>query len=542
MKRILTKMLKENSALLALLLVTLLIYLPSLGGGFVVDDTPIIKDNPYLDGNHIFDFIRRGFWANTALGDNSIAMYRPLVLVVFSMIHKLLGSDPVGYHVFLLLLHLANIVLVYIFIRKLSAESPMAATMGASIFAMHPSRVESVAWLSGITDPLAIFFLVGAMLAHQLSAESPCKWRYTSLSLFCFQMALWSKEVALVFPLIIVAHDVIFRKKINWGAVSLHMLLVVAYFAARNLALGTTGKWEAINFSQLSRAVDFVLGYCELLILPVRIPFYIQPPAHSVSSVFGWLSLAVIILLAGFAYRTFKTERMRPYLFSVIWLIAFSWPAILMMFYLDGYYSARFLYVPAAGAAVFIAIMYGHISDNYPGSSVSVRSAFSVLIIFYGVITWREIPSWHDDGATYSKVAKMAPESGEAFMGLGNYYLKQENYPAAEENYLIAMKKVSSSISKTNTLVALGTIYGITNQVEKSERYLKDAVQIDPKNSDALAGLGNLALLKGQYSDSISFYEKAIEARPGNREAAMNMALAYEKIGQPERAESIQRK
>jgi len=542
MKRTLTTILKENCALLALLLVTFLVYLPSLSGGFVVDDTPIIKDNPYLVGNHLFDFLKRGFWANTALGDNTIAMYRPLVLIIFSIGHKLWGSDPAGYHAFLLMLHLTNIVLVYIFIRKLSAASPVAAMIGASIFALHPSRVESVAWLSGITDPLAIFFLLGAMLAHHLSAESAYKWRYVTLSLFCFQMALWSKEVALIFPIIIVAHDVIFGKKINWIAVLLHMLLVVTYLATRNLALGTTGKWEAINFSQLAKAADFVLGYCELLVFPAQIPFYIHPPAHSVSSVLGWLSLTVIIILAGFAYRTFKTERGKPYLFSAIWFFAFSWPAILMMFYLEGYYSARFLYVPAAGVAIFTAILYDHINDNYPGLSIPFRSAFLLLIILYGVVTWQEIPSWHDDGATYGKVTKMAPESGEAFMGLGNYYMKQENYTASEGNYLIALQKVSSSKSKTNTLVALGTIYGITNRVEESERYLKEAVQIDPNNSDALAGLGNLALLKGQYSNSITFYEKAIEARPGNYEAAMNMALAYEKIGQPERAKSIQRK
>jgi Tfp pilus assembly protein PilF len=312
--------------------------------------------------------------------------------------------------------------------------------------------------------------------------------------------------------------------------------------ATRSLALGTTGNWGAINFSQLAKAVDFVLGYSELLVFPAQIPFYIHPPSHSVSSVLGWLSLIVIIFLAGFAYRSFKTERMKPFLFSSIWLIAFSWPAILMMFYFEGYYSARFLYVPATGIAVFIAILYDHINDNYPGLSIPVRSALSLLIIFYGVVTWREIPSWHDDGATYSKVTKMAPESGEAFMGLGNYYMKQENYTAAERNYLIALQKVRSSNSKTNTLVALGTIYGIQNRVEESERYLKEAVQIDPKNSDALAGLGNLALIQGQYFNSISYYKQAIEARPGNYEAAMNMALAYEKIGQPEPVESIQRK
>lgn len=541
MKGNLTSILKSNIGLLALLLVTFIIYMPSLSGGFVVDDTPIIKDNPYLDGNHILDFFSKGFWANTALGDNTIAMYRPLVLVIFSTGHKLWGSDPAGYHIFQLLLHLTNTFLVYIFIRNLSAASPVAAVFGASIFALHPSRVESVAWLSGITDPLAVFFLMGAMLAHRSSSETPYKWRYVTLSLFCFQMALWSKEVAIIFPLIIVVHDAIFTKRINLIAVLLHTLLVATYMIARSFALGTTGKWEAINLSQLSKPVDFVLGYSQLMVFPTQIPFYIQPPAHSVASAFGWVSLTAMALLAGYALRTFNSERMKPCLFSAAWVIAFSWPAILMMFYLDGYYSARFLYVPAIGVAVFAAILYSHINEKYPALNIPAYSGIALLIAFYGFITWKEIPYWHDDGAAYARVTRISPESGDGYIGLANYFMKQEEYPAAEKYFLIALQKVKAPLLKTNTLVALGTIYGITGQVEKSAQFLQEAVQIDPGNSEALTGLGNLSLMRGRYSDSIAYYEKAIDARPGNYEATMNMALAYEKIGQLEHAESLRR-
>jgi tetratricopeptide (TPR) repeat protein len=541
MKENLAPVLKDNIALLALLLVTFLIYMPSLNGGFVVDDTPIIKDNPYLKGNHLLDFFGKGFWANTALGDNTIAMYRPLVLVIFSMGHKLWGSDPAGYHIFQLLLHLTNTILVYIFIRKLSAALPVAAMFGASIFALHPSRVESVAWLSGVTDPIAVFFLLGAMLAYRSSSENPYKWRYVTLSLVCFQMALWSKEVAIVFPLIIAMHDVIFRKRINWIAVLLHTLLVAAYLITRSFALGTTGKWDAINLSQLSKPLDFILGYSQLLVFPTQVPFYIQPPAHSVSSALGWFSLTAIALLAGFAFRAFNKEKMKPYLFSVMWVIAFAWPAVLMMFYLDGYYSARFLYVPATGIALFAALLYSHINEKYPALAIPVGSASALLISFYGIITWQEIPYWHDDGAAYSRITKISPESGDGFIGLANYYMKQEDYPAAERYFLTALQKVKAPLLRTNTLVALGTIYGITGQVEKSGRFLQEAVQIDPGNSEALTGLGNLALMQGRYSDSIAYYQKAIDARFGNYEATMNMALAYEKIGQPERAESLRR-
>ena len=81
----------------------------------------------------------------------------------------------------------------------------------------------------------------------------------------------------------------------------------------------------------------------------------------------------------------------------------------------------------------------------------------------------------------------------------------------------------------------------MANKLEQSERYLQEAVQIKPKNSEALAGLGNLAFMRGQFVEAISYYEKAISARPSNHEAAMNLAMTYDKIGQTDRAEIIRR-
>lgn len=540
MRSNLTILLRNNFSLIVLLLVSFFIYIPSLSGDFVVDDIPLISDNPYMHGNHIADFFSKGLGSNTELGDNNVPLYRPLVLVIFSLSHGLWGNNPAGYHVFLLLLHLANIVLVYFFIRKLTAASPIAATFGTAIFALHPTRVESVAWLSGITDPLAVFFLLGAMLAHRSFTENPKGWGYLALSLFCFQMALWSKEVAIVFPLIVIAHDLIYRKKINWLAVSMHTLLGAAYLATRSIALGTTGKWDAINSSQLPKAFDFVLGYSEMLVFPAQIPFYMQLPENPVSSALGWVSAVVITAMAGFSWLTFNPSRRRAFIFSAVWLIALSWPIILITLYMKGY-AARFLYVPAVGVAIFAAILYSHLIESYPSLKMPIIATFMLVISFYGAITWKDIPAWHDDGTIYRKVTEVAPESAAGYSSLGNFYMRREDYATAEKNYLISLQKAKTSHDRAISLLALGTIYGMANKIEQSERYLSEAVQIEPRNSEALAGLGNLALMQRQFSEAISYYEKAIAARPRNYEAATNLALIYDKIGQPERAELVRR-
>jgi tetratricopeptide (TPR) repeat protein len=542
MKEPLISLLRNNSGLLALLFVSFLIYVPSLSGDFVVDDTPVIKNNTHIrDSSHFADFFRKGFWENTALEDKTIAMYRPMVLVFFSLNHGISGNDPFGYHVTLLLLHLANILLVYALIRKLTAGSAIGAIVGASFFALHPTRVESVAWLSGITDPLVIFFLLGSLLAHRIYIENPKGWWYLAVSMLCFQLALWSKEVAIAFPLVVLAHDLIYRRKINWPEAFLHAGLVSVYMVARNVALGELGKPGVLDLSQFSRAVDFLLGYSQLLVFPGQIPFYIQPPGHPVSSALGWIGAITIILLVGYSSRTFDQDRRKSLAFSAIWIAVFSWPAILMMFYMDGFYSARFLYVPAVGVAIFLSDLYNQVNETHPGLKIPILTSCLLVIALYGFFTSKEIPSWQDNEAIYRKVARLAPESASGYSGLAQYYLLKEDYAAAEKNFLIVLQKAKSPKVRVEALVALGTIRGMSNDLVQSQRYLEEAVQIEPNNSDVLAGLGNLALMNGQVNESISYYEKALTARPGNYEAAMNLALAYEKTGQIERSKLVRR-
>jgi len=119
--------------------------------------------------------------------------------------------------------------------------------------------------------------------------------------------------------------------------------------------------------------------------------------------------------------------------------------------------------------------------------------------------------------------------------------MNRQDFAAAEKNFLLAMQQYQASNVRINSLISLGPLYGMGNDIQKSELYLKEAIQIEPMNSDALAGLGNLALMQGLYADAIRYYEKAIEARPGNREAASNLAMAYERLGQFDRSESIRR-
>jgi hypothetical protein len=546
MRQNLNSWLRNNFGLLALLMVAFFVYAPSLSGEFIVDDIPQVRDNPFIrDFSYIPRYFTKGLWENSALEITTEQRYLPMTLVPMLINYKLWGSNPFGYHLFLLMLHMTNAGLVYALIRKLLPASAVAATAGAALFVLHPTKVGSVAWIIGGCEPLATFFLLSAFLAHHSfinHLNDRKDWRYLFLSLLCFQLALWSKEVAIAFPMIVVVHDQIYKKKINWPVAFLHSMIVIGYLIARSLVLGPVGKTEGIDLSQFSRAIDFALGYIEMLVFPVHIPFYIVSPEHSVSSVLGVVGTIVIILLTGFCWRTVNAEKKKTIAFSIVWTILFFWPAILLAFYTQGFYSPRYLYAPSAGVAVLVAVFYDHINAAYPGFKIPVMASLALLANAYGFATWKEIPDWHDNGTIYRKVAEAAPENEIGFLGLGSYYLIHENYPAAEKNYLLALQKSKSPQSRASSLVALGTINGINNNLEKSESYLREAVKISPKNSDALSGLGNLAWMHGRQDEAISYYEQALSIRPDYYETAMNLAEAYDKTGQSQRGDLLRQR
>lgn len=524
-----------------LLLLVLLVYARSLLGDFVVDDVPVVRDNPYVQqSGHITDYFSRGLWANTALEDNSVPMYRPLFHVYHALSFSLWGTHPLGYHAMLLLLHLANTCLVYLLVRRLAPTTSLAATFGAAVFALNPARVESVAWISGITDPLTTLFLLLALFAHRAQSDGHL-WPYAA-ALVSFQCALWNKEVALIFPLVIVAHDLIYQRRVRWSVTALYAALAAAYLLMRSAVLGTAGDWSALAWPQASRLVDFMLGYGELLSLPTDIPFYLSPPRQPVASAFAIFGVLALLAMLAYAWRAGNGAHRKSVLFALAWASAFSWSALLMAFYREGYFSARFLYLPSVGVAILAAACYDQLSASHASRRKIVAAAGVLLIASYSAISWKEIGAWQDDGSIYAKIIRDAPEDVAGHVGLGRYYYDRGDYAQAEPAFLAALDKQGSPQNRAAALAALGTMRGMAGDIAQSRVYLEQAVRLDPASSEAWTGLGNLAWMEGHPLDAIPAYEKAVVASPRNYEAAMNLVSAYEKTGQGWRAAPIRQR
>jgi hypothetical protein len=184
-----------------------LTFLPSLAAGFVYDDVLLIQQNPYVQSVHgIAGAFSRHFWETYELGSRGIGLvyYRPLVTLSFVLNWLAGGGGAWTFHLVNVLLHgLAVFLATRIALRWLK-QRWLAALVGI-LFAVHPTRSESVIWIAGRTDLLmAIFVLLALELVHAARRSSP-SWRMLVLGLLAFVASLFCKEGAVVLPVLLLA-------------------------------------------------------------------------------------------------------------------------------------------------------------------------------------------------------------------------------------------------------------------------------------------------------------------------------------------------
>jgi hypothetical protein len=128
---------------------------------------------------------------------------RPAVILILSLDHWLGGVRPLAYHLTLVLLHLANVLLVYELLCQLAVDHAVALVT-AAVFAVHPLQTAAVSWVSGIADPLFTLFLLVALRLQLVALSRPCTWLHLAAAL-SFMCGLAAKETAIVFPLLVMA-------------------------------------------------------------------------------------------------------------------------------------------------------------------------------------------------------------------------------------------------------------------------------------------------------------------------------------------------
>ena len=249
-----------------ILLLTFIIYLPSLNNDFIInwDDAGYIHENEpikKINSENIKIIFTQFYKGN----------YHPLTTLFYAVEYSLVGESPFLYHLNNLVFHLLNVLLLYIFIKKISGKTIVAAFC-ALFFGIHPMHVESVAWISERKDVLYTFFFFFSLIMYlkYLDNDSRKKWHYW-LSIFLFILSLLSKSAAVSLPLVLLLIDYYYKRKLNIKTIIIekipYFILSIIFGLVAIASQNETGAIQ--NLTPLYSIFDrfFIVSYATLIYL-----------------------------------------------------------------------------------------------------------------------------------------------------------------------------------------------------------------------------------------------------------------------------------
>ncbi|MEW6746861.1 MAG: tetratricopeptide repeat protein [Planctomycetota bacterium] len=407
---------------------TVVAYIPALQAGFVYDDSRFVTDNPSIrDLGRVVSFFTDQS-AMTADFDRDI--YRPLRTLAFALDWALVEGEPFLYHAMSLAWHLACVVLLWHLLRRALGVAERWVFLGTGLFALHPVATEAVAWISSRGDLMAAAFSLAALHVALHKGEGLRSWRSsvarlaTLASLTALAMLAKESGAGLVFAIAgssLLVTGKAARERV--ADVAVVTAVTVLYLVARTLVT------RAIILSQLDvSAVPFadrlawnlqaLLVNLRLVVLPVRLT--VDYSAGAITAPTGWsslLSLAAIALLAGFGLHLLRRSPL-PLLGLMLAASALV-PTSHAIFGVKALVAERFLYVPLAGAAIFVTGTVQALVTRRGTRDAVFVLAVLVLGVF-AVLTFLRCRDWRSQETLWRSVLRVREDSIDARLALGS--------------------------------------------------------------------------------------------------------------------------
>jgi tetratricopeptide (TPR) repeat protein len=495
--------------------VTLTAFLPTLGNGFASwDDALNFLDNPHYRG--LGPAQLRWMFTTFHAGH-----YIPLTWLSLGLDYLLWGLHPGGYHLTSLLLHAATALAFYfVSLRLLRLALPptptpaalrWGAALAALLFAVHPLRVESVAWATERRDVLSGLFYVLALLCYLKALErapaarprSHVSWSarlrlrlpplWYGLTLACFAAAVLSKSIAVTLPVTLLVLDVYPLRRLGgsagWRAprpwleklpfFALSVVATVVAFAAL-LPLGNARSVADMGFGL--RALLSVYGLAFYLLKTVM-PLDLSP-LYPLSVTITWWHFAIV---AGTAVVAVLMRRRWPAFTAVCLVYAITLAPVLGFFHNGPQAVAdRYSYLACLGWALLVGAAAAH---AWAGARV-VRAVLCVAILALALLTWQQTSVWRSAVTLWSHAASQASGGRAAHANLADALDAAGRPGEAIPHYLEALRR---SAKKAPWHVRLGRLYARAGDDSTAGRHLSEALAEEPGLPEACDAVRDLA-------------------------------------------------
>ena len=500
-----------------------LVFGQTLGHQFVqYDDDPYVYNNPVVKRGLTLDGIG---WAFTHAHSTN---WHPVTTISHMLDCQLFGLNPGGHHFTSVLLHGVTAALLFLALWQLTNAMWRSAVV-AAIFAVHPLRVESVAWIAERKDVLSGLFFVLTVIAYTRYVRAPTTKRYLAVALL-FALGLMSKSMVMTLPFVLFFLDYwplhrFSRRGRSVGRLILEkvpLLVLSAVAGAVTLLVQSQEINRLRNPMQLQISNAFVsyVTYLWQMVWPARLAVFYPLPSP------GDLGIGKVILAIAFlavvSAIVVGLRRAYPYLLTGwLWYICMLLPVIGLVQVGWQSHADRYTYLPQIGIYIALTWLIADVTASLPYRRELLGGAVGIVLIGLSGAAWAQTRSWRDTGTLWRHALAVTSNNYIAHHNLGFFLWTGDE---AAEHFAEAIRLQPGYASAHHNLARIELGKG---EIDDAITHLEATLAIEPENAAACSDLGNALLLKGQAGKAIAYFSRALQLQPDMAIASNNLAWVF---------------
>ncbi|MCM8794220.1 MAG: tetratricopeptide repeat protein [Candidatus Omnitrophica bacterium] len=522
------------------------VYHNSINSSMVFDDRDNIIRNVYIRSPQ---YLKEIFTSNFTEGAGHILpYYRPLGNVSYMIDYQFWKTNPVGYHLTNVALHLLNALLLALFLRALFQDE-LLALLTAFLFLIHPVNTEAVNYISARTDLLMFFFCLLSAWSYRLYGIKKGS-LFLACSVLFYCLAVLCKETALLLPLVFFFARPVFvgerdasgvdspkkkKKQVSppsplWtrakpllgfaGVFAVYGILRVTVLNFLGTDITQAGMTlSPVKENMVQRLLLFSKGtlvYVRLLFFPVGLHIdYDNPVLKPRGDPDAVAAAAFLVFLAfGGLWQGKKDKRV---LFATVWILVNAIPisnAIPMITLI----AERYLYLPSIGfflvAAVAVMALYRRLKEK--SARIGLATGVACVLTVMGIMTFQRNAVWADPIRFYKDTLAKTKKSFRIMGCLGAEYWRRGDVENAEMAFREAVK-----ISPTYSvgLYNMGAVCAAKGDLDSAETYYRQALNSDPNSLLAMNGIAYVCIMKKRYGEAKRQLDEVLKRNPDNERA-----------------------
>ena len=507
------------------------------------DDVSYILNNPHIRAGLNFKGIA---WAFSFPGYD---YWHPMTWLSHMLDCHFYGLKFGMHHQVSLILHILNSILLFLVFRQMTGAVWRSAFV-ATMFALHPMNVESVAWLAERKNVLSAFFWLITMLTYIHYSKRPSVFRYFPI-LFVYTLGLMSKPMVATLPFVLLLLDYWPLRRINLShsgsnyqktpklnntefqrSSTFHLalekipmlILSAACIFLSSLAvqrLGSVISTASVPMSlRIKNALVSYISYIIKMIWPHNLAVYYPYP----QIISLWQVAIAGLLFICISFLVFRVVRSKPYL-SVGWLWyigtlvpviglvqAGLWPAI----------ADRFTYVPFIGLFFIIAWGVPDLVVRWRYRGIKLATLTAALFAIFAATTYLQVGYWKNSITLFEHTLDVTSNNYIAHHKLGEALKLQNNTVAAAKHYSEALR-INPDFFATH--LNLGIILRDEGKLNEAIDYFSRALRLKPGRSEPHFELGVTLEKQGDFDTAIRHYREALRIKPDYAKAHNNLGI-----------------